>query len=179
MSNNEKLIQRRQFLKTAGAASLVSASNKGLAVNTSNTATQTATPAMYLAASRKAQPSKLTQAPPLGVIAWNHMAFGPTPNSMDDFNARGATDQERLLSFVDEQLTPQSIDDSVVDNLLSSPAYRTLQKSLTQLWADHYRAPNIDWSERIRPVMETLFATMTRAIHSKRQLQEVLVHRLP
>jgi uncharacterized protein (DUF1800 family) len=111
--------------------------------------------------------------PPLGVIAWNRIAFGPRPGDIDAFGLLGEDPLSRLAAFVDQQLDPNSIDDSALEARLADPAYTTLGKTLEQLWLEHYRA-DVAWAERIRPAMETQYAAFVRATYSKRQLVEVL-----
>ena len=111
--------------------------------------------------------------PSLGAIAWNRMAFGPKPGDVDDFELLGGDPLSRLTAFVDQQLDPDSIDDSALDARLQDPAYTTLGKTLAQLWLEHYRA-DVEWSERIRPAIETQYAAFLRATYSNRQLVEVL-----
>ena len=110
--------------------------------------------------------------PPLSVIAYNRIAFGPRPGDIEAFDALGADDDSRLTAFVDQQLDPDSIDDSALDARLNTPDYSTLSKSLTELWTQHQLSS--EWSTRIRPVKETAYAAYLRATHSERQLVEVL-----
>lgn len=112
--------------------------------------------------------------PPLGVIVFNRLAFGPRKDDIGYFNSLGGTLELRLPTWLDQQLDPASIDDSECDTRIANAGFTTLNKSLTQLWQDHYLA-NVGWQERIRPTVETQKATMIRAVYSKRQLFEVLV----
>ncbi len=165
---------RRNFLRFTGAAGIgLSAAGAPRIAATAETAPLGT--AMYLASPPVPSPSSLTALPPLAAVTLSRAAFGPAPGDIEDFNARGSSDMARLTSWVDEQLDPRSIDDSDLEARLANPAFRTLNKSLTRLWADHYRPENITWEERVRPVYEVLYATMTRAIYSRRQLQEVMV----
>ena len=50
--------------------------------------------------------------PPLEVIALNRLAFGPRDGDLDAFRQLGASDRERLVTYVDQQLNPGSIDDN-------------------------------------------------------------------
>ncbi len=111
--------------------------------------------------------------PPLGVIALTRLCFGPRPGVLDfgTFAAQpGATDAERLASFVDWQL---NLTDEGADctNRLNAAGLSTLNQSLTQLWAASNN-PNYQWG---RPVREVRAATFIRAIYSQRQLYELLV----
>lgn len=115
-----------------------------------------------------------TPLPPLGVIVYNRLAFAPRAGDIAAFDALGGTLDVRLAAWVDQQLDPSSIVDTECDNRIAAASFTTLNKSLTQLWQDHYLA-NVSWSERIRPTRETQEATFIRAVYSKRQLFEVLV----
>ncbi|MCB0061643.1 MAG: DUF1800 family protein, partial [Caldilineaceae bacterium] len=112
--------------------------------------------------------------PPIGIIALNRMGYGPRPGDLAAFTALGKTDDERLSAYVAQQLAPAAIDDSACDAVLAAHNFTTLHKSLSQLWAEHIRAENNPYSNRILPANETEQATFLRAVYSKRQLQEVL-----
>ena len=111
--------------------------------------------------------------PPLSTIALNRMGFGPRPGDVDAFNALGGSDDARLAAYVAQQLNPASIDDSVFEARVAAAGFQTLNKSLTQLWADHIAA-NPDYSYRMLPIKEVEVMAFNRAMHSKRQLLEVL-----
>ena len=72
--------------------------------------------------------------PPLRVIALNRIGFGPRRSDLNAFSARGSTDSERLIAYVNQQLDPASIDDSATDALITSSGYSTLNKTRKQLW---------------------------------------------
>ncbi|MFZ2487897.1 MAG: DUF1800 domain-containing protein [Anaerolineae bacterium] len=113
--------------------------------------------------------------PPLSVIAFNRMGFGPRPTDWALWQSLGATDEARLTAYVDEQLNPAAINDSDCDARLASNGFVTLNKSLRQLWEDHVTnntGGGYEWY--VRPADETVQATWLRAIYSKRQLLEVL-----
>lgn len=112
--------------------------------------------------------------PPLGVIVMNRLAFGPRPGDLAAFQALGATDDARLQAWVDQQLNPAAINDSVCDAQLAAAGLTTLNKSLTQLWWDHVTHNGGSWTVRMQPADETQKATFLRAVYSKRQLKEVL-----
>jgi uncharacterized protein (DUF1800 family) len=115
------------------------------------------------------------QRAPFAVRALNNMTFGATAASIAEFNALGANDDARLTAFVDQQLNPAGIDDSAFDTRLANAGYNTLGKSLSQLWTDHVLPEPSVWEVRMRPAWEVQRAALARAVHSKRQLQEVLV----
>ncbi|MBX3014752.1 MAG: DUF1800 family protein [Caldilineaceae bacterium] len=167
---------RRHFLLGGGLASaavLVPA----LASSTTPAQAQStpeAVPAMRSAQPRPVQDAAAPTLPPLAVIALNRMGFGPRPGELAAFGALGATPDAALTAYVEQQLQPQLIDDSACDAIIASYGFTTLGKSQAQLWADHIKKPNVSYSERILPVVETRKATFLRAIYSKRQLTEVL-----
>jgi uncharacterized protein (DUF1800 family) len=118
------------------------------------------------------QPQLLTlPRPPFAVRVLNHLTAGATAASVAEFNALGANDTARLTAFVDQQLNPAAIDDSALEARLAAAGYTTLNKSLTQLWADH-RLVTTDSSA---PARETQRAALVRAVYSRRQLQETMV----
>jgi uncharacterized protein (DUF1800 family) len=114
------------------------------------------------------------QRAPFAVRVLNHLTFGATPALISQFNALGANDTARLTAFVDQQLNPAAIDDSALNNRLSSAGYSTLGKSLTQLWADHVATDPV-YDVRMRPAWEVQRGALARAVYSQRQLQEVMV----
>jgi hypothetical protein len=71
--------------------------------------------------------------PPLRVIALNRIGFGPRRSDLNAFLARGLTDSDRLIAYVNQQLDPASIDDSATDALITSSDYSTLNKTRKQL----------------------------------------------
>ena len=124
----------------------------------------------------QSNPRLLTMArPPCAVQALNNLSYGATAASVAEFNALGSTDRQRLANWVDWQLDWDAIDDSAVTNRLRAAGYTTLNKSLTQLWADHV-VPDPEYSVRMRPANEVQRAAFVRAVYSRRQLREVLVN---
>jgi hypothetical protein len=83
--------------------------------------------------------------PSLEIIALNRLAFGPRPGDLDAFRQLpGPTDRDRLAAYLDQQLNPQSIDDSACSARLDGAEFVTLRKSLPDLWADHVVNPPED-----------------------------------
>ncbi len=119
---------------------------------------------------------KSIPAPPkAAVIAFTRLGFGPTPSEVADFDGLAGDDATRLQIWLDQQLDPASIDDSAAEARIAQSGFTTLDKTLEQLWADHVVPDNIPWEERARPFYESQYATFLRAIHSRRQLYEVMV----
>jgi len=112
--------------------------------------------------------------PPLEVVALNRLAFAPRPGELDEFLSLGVTPEESLQVWVDQQLDPDSIDDSDCEARIDAADFETLDKTLEQLWADHIVNNDQGWSYRMLPVKESVSATFIRAVYSKRQLFEVL-----
>lgn len=120
-----------------------------------------------------ASDGNLAPLPPLGVIALNRMGFGPRPGDLEAFQALGADDDTRLRAYVDQQLNPQSIDDSDLTRRLNDCGFQTLAMDAGTLWASHVtdRAAGVS---RQRPFAEMERAVFMRALYSRRQLTEVL-----
>jgi len=105
------------------------------------------------------------------------MGYGPTPELIAHIQTLpGNTEQEKAISYIDEQLNPESIDDNAAQSLLNN-GYQTLNKSRIQLYQQHYRRPDqaeIPWEFHILPGRETFYASFMLAINSKRQLFEIM-----
>ena len=105
------------------------------------------------------------------------MGFGPTPELIAHIQTlAGVTEDDKILSYIDEQLNPDMIDDSTAQSLLNN-GYQTLNKTRSQLYQQHYRRPDLEvipYEYHILPGRETFYATFMLAIHSKRQLFETM-----
>ena len=112
--------------------------------------------------------------PPFALRVLNRMTSGAPAADVTAFNALGANDDARLTAWVDRQLAPGGIDDSALEARLTNAGYVTLGKSLTTLWADHVLA-DPPYDQRMRPAWEVQRSALVRAVHSRRQLQEVVV----
>ncbi len=123
-------------------------------------------------------PTTAEPLPTLAVIALNRIAFGPRPGDLEAFDALGATDDARLQAYVEQQLHPETLDDSEFESRLAAGGFTTLNKTRAQLWADHHvgppGGPQPSGIQRLEPFWETERATFLRAIHSRRQLAAVL-----
>jgi hypothetical protein len=121
-------------------------------------------------------------------VALNRLAYGMRAQDLAAFNALGATPDERYERRVDQQLNPATIDDSECEQLIANTRlkirYGTLNQarplellgaSTAELWTRANGGMAMNWSERIRPFNEVRVATWIRAVHSRRQLFEVLV----
>ena len=119
--------------------------------------------------------------PPASVIALNRMGFGPRPADIALFNGLGGNDQERMASYVAQQLDPDSIGDSAMEARIAAADFASVGLSsdpdtyLSTLW-DWYvngNAPNGETSSSI-PRDELIRATFIRSAYSNRQLSQVL-----
>ncbi len=109
---------------------------------------------------------------PLSIIALNRMAFGPRPGDLEAFEALGNTEDEQFEAYVEQQLDPGSIDDSDLDSKLAG--FPTLQKSVSELWTEHLLGAGGDYLIQNQPFHESEAAVFVRAVHSRRQLVQVL-----
>jgi uncharacterized protein (DUF1800 family) len=162
-------LRRRTLLKGAGGAALAAA-----ALRLQNTeAQENGTPHAMRRAGREPTAPTMPPRPPLAVIALNRMGYGPRYGDIYNFNQLGNTEDERLAAYVEQQLNPAAIDDSDCDARIAAQGFTTLNKTLQQLWTEHFRN-DPPYDERVRPIREVTKATYLRGIYSNRQLQEVL-----
>ncbi|HEX7769221.1 MAG TPA: hypothetical protein VF422_04245, partial [Dokdonella sp.] len=121
--------------------------------------------------------------PPFAVYVLGRLGHGPrgaSTYSIAHFNSLGATDDERLVAFVDQQLAPSvdgagNVTDPDVDARLAHPSYYTLGKSFAQLWTDHEVNGNPGGGQpnvRDHPAREGERAVFVRAMYSRWQLVE-------
>src|SRR5690349_10591534 len=123
-TRNRPPFNRRDFLKLGGAlaaASLASACTP----QERSSETQGSTDGF----TSVTQPSIENLPASLAVIALNRMAFGPRPGDIEAFNALGDTDEERLRAYVEQQLNPDSIDDSDFEARYEAAGFETLHKT--------------------------------------------------
>ena len=109
----------------------------------------------------------------LGRMGFGHKVSN-TSSDVADFEALGSTDDERLNTYLSQQLNWQAIDDSVFDNQVAAANYITLDKSLVQMWQDHHVNSSAPGFNRDAPAEEMERLVIARAMYSKRQLLEVL-----
>ena len=91
---------------------------------------------------------------------------------MESFAVLGNSEDERFEAYVEQQLDPGSIDDGDLDSRLAG--FPTLQKSVSQLWTDHLLGAGGDYLIQRQPFHKSEAAVFVRAVHSKRQLIQVL-----
>lgn len=175
---NRKLT-RRDFLKVGGtlaATSVLAACAPGEEGNPTAAAVDRSVQDVVIT------PEAQTALPPvpMAILALNRLTFGICPGDVEAFNALGATDDERLLNFVTQQLNPDSIDDSEFEDRYNSAGFETLHKTHEQIYFDHIASNPYDsnddayWDWYSKPAYELSDATILRAVHSKKQLVELL-----
>ena len=114
---------------------------------------------------QRTPPSKL-------VLVANRLAFGPNVQLVQDWQNAGGNDDQRFTNWTEEQLAPGGIDDSVFEAKKAAAGFSTIDKTLGTLWGDHVRGG----FNRYDPADEIEMLTWMRAVHSRKQLLEVLVH---
>jgi uncharacterized protein (DUF1800 family) len=138
---------------------------------------QRQTPAGWARAMRTGEGRRMSKnlpdTPAPAIVALNRMGFGPRSGDIAEFNGLGETPAERIQAHVYRQLHPWTVDDSACNARISAAGFSTINKSRQQLWADHVES-GVGWSERMRPFFEVERLTFLRAVHSRRQLVEVL-----
>ncbi|BAV98339.1 DUF1800 domain-containing protein [Lysobacter enzymogenes] len=175
LSNSERESLRRHLLQRYGALGRAAPSKAARAklAGARLEAAGAAAPDVH-AAPVATLPKDLPKAP-FAVRALNNLSYGATAQSVAEFNALGSTGAQRLANWIDWQLDWSNIDDSALDARMAAAGYTTLGKSLTQLWEDHVK-PNPAYDIRMRPAWEIQRGALVRAVHSKRQLREVMVN---
>ncbi len=170
-------MSRRDFLKLGGT---LAASSLLAACAAEQTQTASPPPTTVPQIPQAVPPQEISLSVPLAVAVLNRMGFGPRPGDIDSFNALGSTDDERLRAYVDQQLNPDSIDDSEFENRYNEAGFETLHKSHEELYSDHIANNPYDsnddiyWDWYSKPAYELIDATLLRAVYSRKQLVEVL-----
>lgn len=175
--HTQPLLTRRALLFGSGLATLAAFAHSldhESAVTANAQSANDAIPHMRSMTEQSMVGGALPTLPPLGLIALNRMGFGLRPGDLAAFNALGATPEAALEAYIEQQLYPETIDDSACEAIISTYGFTTLGKSQAQLWADHVKKPNLPYGERFQPVEETRKVAFLRALHSRRQLTEVL-----
>ena len=168
-------LSRRDLLRRSAALATTGATVAVLRPAIAQAQTPDALPAMRSPQRRLyALDGAAAEAPTPELVALNRIAFGPRPGDLDALLALGDTSAARLQAYVDQQLNPAAIDDSVRDAVIAAQGFATLGKSRAQLWQDHVVKTAVTWDERMQPARETMAATFLRAVYSRRQLVEVL-----
>lgn len=167
-------LSRRALLRGSGALAMA-AGSVALLDEKAHAQETTLPPAMRSPRNEQATAASadagMPALPNISVIALTRMGYGPAPEDWAKFKALGDTDDKRFTTYVEQQLDPDSIDDAACDAKLAEQGFTTLAKSADQIWQDHV----VGDTERYLPAYETRKAAFIRAIHSKRQLKELLV----
>lgn len=176
MSGENTRLSRRRLLGTGsaiGATSLLSAS---LVQGTEKTP-EKFTGLRPLRPAAQFVKAEAVEPPPFAVMVLNKAAYGPRPGDISAFdNLPGADDAARLGLWLDEQLYPDDLLDTDLNNRISlytdpGLAYDMIDKTPAELWQI---ARDEDYSTRLRPVWQMERLTLLRAAYSKWQLREVL-----
>jgi uncharacterized protein (DUF1800 family) len=102
------------------------------------------------------------------------MTFGGRPADITAFNSLGGNDDARLSAYLNQQLNWSSIDDSAFTARIAPLGYTTLEKTFLEQWYDHHANSSAVDFDRNAPIEEMERYVIARALHSKRQLLEVL-----
>lgn len=145
-------IDRREFLKIIGAMgtlSAISTCGSMTAEDFLGSLTPSPTPSLH---------NIIDDEDGLIFQTLRRITFGPRPEEIVRAKEIG------LENFIDEQLAPNSIDDSAMDDHLQG--LDTFSMSPSELY---------EVEPRQQPVFELIRATILRAVYSKRQLYELMV----
>jgi uncharacterized protein (DUF1800 family) len=179
-------VRRRDLLKTGGA--LTAAAVVGGAVTQAQNPTPTPQTTQPRKLPSRALPQIIDDAqglpalPPLEIIARTRLCFGKSYSNSEAYPQSG-TEDARFVSWVQAQLNPVYTGgnpyviagDDNCNARISAAGLPALNKSLTQMWADHMRTPSGSDYRRTDPADQVLISTVIRATYSKYQLNEVLV----
>lgn len=162
-------LRRRTLLKGAAGTALAAATLRLQPA----TAQQGVTPRSMRRSGRTPTTPNNPPFPGIALVAFNHMGYGHRAGDYTAFLALGSTNEERFAAYIEQQLNPAAIDDSLCDAKIAAQGYLTMNKTVEQLWAEHFNN-DPPYEERIRPMREVTQLTYLRGIFSKRQFQEVL-----
>ena len=93
----------------------------------------------------------------------NRLSFGPRPGDYDRISRLGATQEEACTAYLEEQLRPDLIEDTQCDQAIRRLTTLNLRKRSL-----------FEYKEKVLHE-ELVKGTILRAVHSKRQLHEVMV----
>ena len=99
-------------------------------------------------------PESLPPLPAAAVLALNKMGYGPRQGDIGAFNALGSDGDERHAAYVEQQLNPNSIDDSEADSRLAAAGFDSLGMTLEQLWANYVTGGGSRFPHRVSPGIE-------------------------
>ncbi|MCA1778136.1 MAG: DUF1800 domain-containing protein [Xanthomonadaceae bacterium] len=179
---------RRRFLRASTFAGLGASGLTLLPAANADAMSAAPRAAAALWPARTAKATGAQALPPPAFRVFQKLAFGPRPDNpanpvgqgdLDYFASLGASDEQRLDNWLGEQIAGGvngAFDDPEVEaRTFQNPAYQTLNKSLTELWLGHHRFEGQDsFRVRRRPYEETKLLMITRMVHSRWQLREVL-----
>ncbi len=148
-------ISRRRFLCTAGCSALTALAPLGSLASCSAGA---AAPIQHREQPLSLEGSVLSD--DRALHAARRLTYGPTPALIAHIQEVGVD------AFVEEQLQPQELDDSLVEEMLAD--FQTLHLSNREIIQNYREQGGL-------VVGELSMATLLRAVHSQRQLFEVMV----
>ena len=187
---NDSVMKRRRAMLQAWSGTVGAASLLGLGTGLMPFQSAVAAPKkaglrpLYTAtnAARADAPQALASspAPDESVRVLRRLTFGYREQDLADFLGRGANIDQRLQSWVDEQLAGYQAgypptNDPPLSTVINDPGtnFETLDDSLTTLWQERVVAAP-PWPLYQYPLIETQYLALIRATHSQWQLAEVL-----
>ncbi len=114
-----------------------------------------------------------TKRPSLPIILLTRAGFGPRPIDLEQFEQLGTTNAKRLISYVEQQLNPESLPDKELETHLTAANFSTIHKTRAELISDHLQKTS-DYFEQTLPLRELERLIFLRAIYSQSQLVEQL-----
>lgn len=173
---------RRRFLFQSGTLGLAAAGAGAGLIPVTTLAQQVKLTTLWPA--RVPSANRGVGSTPLAQRVFAKLAFGARPDNpanpgdsgdIDYFNGLAGNDTARLQAWLNQQMNPTNGDPEVDSRVNGNPVYRTPSMSLTQLWSQHHRYDGPEgYRMRNRPYWEMQMLALTRAVHSRWQLREVL-----
>jgi len=179
-TSSSRADSRRRFLQTSGTLGLAAAGIGSGLIPVTTLAQQARLTSLWPA--RVPGTDRGGSLPSLAFRVHSKLGSGPRPDNpanggVDDlayFGNLGTTDTQRLEAWLNEQMNPGA-DPEVENRISGNPHWRTLGQTLTHLWTQHHRElGGSGWAWRNRPYWEMQMLALTRMVHSRWQLREVL-----
>ncbi len=104
----------------------------------------------------------------------SRLGYGPRPGDVERFVELGATDNERLASYLDQQLDPSGLDDSDLERQIRRAGLESIPLTRREAWAVYFASP-AEGVSGDTPANDLVRYTFARCTYSEAQLYEMMV----